>query len=230
MVAIYHRMLSYFILPLLLVICESFPYVKEGSLGRMNTNDDSYDMDDNVSKIRTEINQLFSQDQTSRRLSSDKAIGTMGYTELDNTNGIDSSLNSVQSRTENAINNLINSYMSTKTKMQSNNLKPVRQDGKKVKLRNFKTLDHKLKTRDFSSAKRKQSKVHSKVLPKISRTDQTLSEDRQRRSYKAEDTFHDEGGVIYLAHTADCDSSDKHYCRNGGTCLYIPALQARTCR
>ncbi|KAL4238946.1 Pro-neuregulin-4 [Mactra antiquata] len=51
---------------------------------------------------------------------------------------------------------------------------------------------------------------------------------RRKRSYYGYDNGYDD--FVYGAHTSPCDSRDIHYCLNGGTCVFVRALEMKTCR
>lgn len=58
---------------------------------------------------------------------------------------------------------------------------------------------------------------------------------RRRRSFFSdfglESTFADDTtDVVFGAHTSACDHADRHYCLNGGTCVFVGALEIKTCR
>ena len=58
---------------------------------------------------------------------------------------------------------------------------------------------------------------------------------RRRRSFYLDfDMFTDfpeeEPDVVFSAHTSPCDWSDRYYCLNGGTCVFVHALEIKTCR
>ena len=58
---------------------------------------------------------------------------------------------------------------------------------------------------------------------------------RRRRSFYMDfDSFfefpEEEPDVVFSAHTSPCDWSDRKYCLNGGTCVFVHALEIKTCR
>ena len=60
---------------------------------------------------------------------------------------------------------------------------------------------------------------------------------RHRRSFYFDfDMFNsdfedsEETDVIFSAHTSPCNWSDRFYCLNGGTCVFVHALEIKTCR
>lgn len=59
---------------------------------------------------------------------------------------------------------------------------------------------------------------------------------RHRRSYFFDfDMLPDfpddeETDVVFSAHTSPCNWSDRFYCLNGGTCVFVHALEIKTCR
>lgn len=88
-----------------------------------------------------------------------------------------------------------------------------------------------------------ENKVISKVLTLLSPLAEK-SEIRRRRSnpwqhrqkrsffgFDLEKAFEgDTSDVIFGAHTSPCDHADRHYCLNGGTCIFLGALEIKTCR
>ena len=60
---------------------------------------------------------------------------------------------------------------------------------------------------------------------------------RQRRSFFFDfDLFNtdfedsEETDVVFSAHTSPCNWADRFYCLNGGTCVFVHALEIKTCR
>ena len=60
---------------------------------------------------------------------------------------------------------------------------------------------------------------------------------RQRRSFYFDfDIFNSDFGdneetdVVFSAHTSPCNWADRFYCLNGGTCVFVHALEIKTCR
>ena len=61
---------------------------------------------------------------------------------------------------------------------------------------------------------------------------------RRRRSFSLwdygfslDEAFEDDtSDVVFGAHTSPCDIADRHYCLNGGTCVFVGALEIKTCR
>lgn len=228
--AFYQRLLSCFIIPLLVVICESFPYVKKGSLGTFDEKENKK-FDDEAGKLRAEIDMLLTQDRKTTVNFYDRAINTILEKELHNAKYSDN-FNFVHSRTENAIRSLIKSLFN-KTSIHTQHPARVAVPSKKLaKSRNNKNTDSfkYLLSKFFNSARLKPSDVHLNDSPKVSKRDYISSELRRRRSFDWDTILADDGDILFGAHTTPCDIADKYYCMNGGTCQYLPALQTKTCR
>ncbi|KAL3873897.1 hypothetical protein ACJMK2_036976 [Sinanodonta woodiana] len=61
-----------------------------------------------------------------------------------------------------------------------------------------------------------------------------MQHQRHRRSFffgfPENGLFEEDPGVVFSAHTSPCKSEDRHYCLNEGTCVFVGALEIKTCR
>ncbi|KAK3599644.1 hypothetical protein CHS0354_029105 [Potamilus streckersoni] len=56
---------------------------------------------------------------------------------------------------------------------------------------------------------------------------------RHRRSFFfgfPGDGLFEEDDFVFSAHTSPCNAEDRHYCLNEGTCVFVGALEIKTCR
>ena len=232
--AFWQRFLSCSIIPLLLVICESFPYVKRGRRENLNVQNTYNGFTDDVEYSNKNKNMVFEKAQKMYELERFNAITNMLERDLHNSKSF-KSYNSVHRRTENAISKIINKRLANKTEMQSVQSTtggyPV---GRTSNTSNFKSeFVNYIISSSLSNAKHKSSNVRVNEYPNNSKRDRPMSELRRRRSQSMDDFIlsgGSDGNVIFGAHTTPCDHADRHYCLNGGTCLYVPALLHKTCR
>lgn len=231
--AFWQRVFTCFIIPLLVVICESFPYVKQGSFDIFNVQNRNTGFDDDAGKIRAEINWILEKDHEMHDLDFLKNKANMLNRDLYSAEH-SKNHNVVRRRTENAISNLINTYLRNKTEAQSGHLTPTGIPvGKNSNIRNYKKdIFRHIISDSLSNANHRASKVRKNLFPSNSKRNINTSGLRRRRSFDWDDIFSEDEGekVIFGAHTTPCDNADRHYCMNGGTCLYVPALQLKTCR
>jgi hypothetical protein len=80
-------------------------------------------------------------------------------------------------------------------------------------------------------------KMPAPAKSKVDRWLPGLRNYRRRRSFFSDFGFglesafeNDDTEVVFGAHTSPCDYVDRHYCLNGGTCVFLGALEVKTCR
>lgn len=251
---ILQQMLGFLLISSLLAYCDSFPQINDRNV-RNTRKQDKFMIEDALAEIKKQDetkgkeNEIVFDSSGNKQVTGAKLLNSNSL--LKNSEKI---LRTVRGFTEQSIGNMLKYYIIKKRKQQKTSIDTIGvitgENTNVQMMQNSSTTDisvaklpalatkysdiNKKATDDQSIDK---IKMPAPAKSKVDRWLPGLRNYRRRRSFlsdmgfRLESAFEDDHtDVVFGAHTSPCDYADRHYCLNGGTCVFLGALEMKTCR
>ncbi|XP_045171507.1 uncharacterized protein LOC123533740 [Mercenaria mercenaria] len=250
---ILQQMLGFLLITLLLANCDSFPQISDRNLRSENKKENLMieeilgEVGNRVAAIKREKNENVFEKLGNGQITGAnlKARNTLKH-------NLEKVFRVIRGFTEKTIANMLKYYLNNKRKHQITNIENsdvILGDSKSIQIMQTNlTTDiavAKPSVTKYTGVSKKSEnkfsvdtiKMPSPAESKVDRWLPGLRNFRRRRSFFSdlgiglESAFeNDETDVVFGAHTSPCDYADRHYCLNGGTCVFLGALEMKTCR
>lgn len=251
---ILQQMLGFLLITLLLAFCDSFPQINDHNL-RSTDKKEKLMIEEVISEVGEKIAGINEKENDAILLDSpgnNELIGAKTHGEKTVLQNKEKLFRTVRQFTENSIANMLKIYLIRRRKQHKTNMKNLNvileEPSTIQKMQNNITADNAIakpsatKLSDVSKKSIDVKDIDKIKMPapaksKVNRWLPGLLNYRRRRSFLSDFGFQlesafegDTSEVVFGAHTSPCDYEDRHYCLNGGTCIFLGALEMKTCR
>lgn len=251
---ILQQMLGFLLISTLLAYCGCFPQINDRNL-RHTRKQDKFMIEDTLVDIKKEDGTKGNENEIVFDSSGNKQVTG---NKLRNRNSLlkksEKILRTVRRFTEQSIGNVLKYYLIKKRKHQKTRIDTIgvisgditnvqmmqnssRNDISVANLPVLATKYSDINKKAIDDQSIDKIKMPAPAKSKVDRWLPGLRNYRRRRSFlsdlgfRLESAFEDDHtDVVFGAHTSPCDYADRHYCLNGGTCVFLGALEMKTCR
>ena len=247
---ILQQMLGFLLISVLLAFSESFPQINDRNL-RSGNKKENLMIDEIIGEVGKKVEAIEQEKKNDNEQENNYSLQINGAKKRRNTFNLNTEkvFRTIRGFTEKTIASMLKYYIQNKrrhpkTIIDSSDVILGDSETKQMMQNNFTSvlaLAKPMSVTKYTGISKKSEvdtiKMPSPAKSKVDRWLPGLRNFRRRRSffsdlgYGLESAFdNDDTDVVFGAHTSPCDYVDRHYCLNGGTCVFLGALEVKTCR